>query len=873
MTFFRRPDIDEEIDAELRSHVEHRVDDLMRRGLSRAAAERQARIEFGGQLRFREETREAAGLAFLDTLLQDVRVSVRGLRKAPGFALTAALVLALGIGANAIVFSVLNAFILRPLDVPDAESLYQLERGKDKEGTQSYPDFRDLRDRNHTFDDLAAYDVTFAGLDIGDGNPTRVWIDLATLNYFDALRVQPFIGRFFHGGEDHGPDSAPYIVLAHQYWHAQFHDDPRVVGRVVRLNKHPFTIIGVAPPSFHGTMSFFGPQVWVPVIQEAQVDGTHKLEARGARWLFQVVGHLKPGVTVSQAIRDLNAIGADLEKTFPKEDGQMTFVLARPGLYGDFLGPVVQAFLVGLMLLAGLILFAACANLASLFAARAADRSREVALRLALGASRLRVLRQLFTEAVLVALAGGVVAVAGSVAVLRALSTWQPFSRFPNIQMSVTPDARVYAMALLVTLASAIVVSAAAVRQALRTSPYEVVKAGTMVAGRFAMRDVLLAVQVAICTVLVTASIVAVRGLIRSTHSRFGFDPSNVLLVEVTMGGYDAETAPAVQKRMLDAMTAVPGVEAAGLIDQPPLWPGTNTMTIFTDATTDLRPAMAAAHPIIFRASTDYFRAAGSVLLAGRDITAHDEATAPRIAVVNQEFARRMFGSVPAAVGGYFKLLGGFRVQVVGVVEDGKYGAITEKPQLAMFLPFNQSPSPGTWLIVRSRRDPTQLAAAARGALKTVDASLPVTTETWMNELNGGWVQFAPRIATASLGILGAMGSLLSIVGLFGLAAYSVSRRKRELGIRIALGAQRVDVLRSALGRAIMLLLVGSVAGVVLGVMSGRLLSAIVYEAAPRDPLVLFGVIAAMASVGLAGTWIPARRALSVSPLALLRDV
>ena len=873
MTLFRRSPVDADIDAELRSHIDHRVDDLMRSGLTRAQAERQARVEFGGLLRFREETREAAGVAFVDSLVQDVRVSVRGLRKSAGFTLTAVVTLALGIAANAIVFSVLNAFILRPLDVPDAGSLYQIERGKDREGTQSYPDYRDLRERQHSFDDLAAYDVDLAGLDAGDGNPTRVWLDLVTANYFDALHVQPFLGRVFHAADDRGPNSAPYIVLSHAYWHVQFHDDPAVVGRVVRLSKHPFTIVGVAPASFHGTMAFFGPQAYVPIVDEELVSGTNRLELRGTHWLFQVVGHLKSGVTVAQAIADLNTIGAELENTYPKEDGQMTFALARPGLYGDYLGPVVQAFLGGLMLLAALILLAACANLGSLFAARAADRSREVALRLALGASRLRVLGQLLTEAVLIALAGGAVGIACSVVVLRALSAWQPFTRFPIIQMSVTPDARVYATAFLVSLASGLLCGAAAVRQTLRASPYEIVKAGQPVTGRrLVLRDILLAMQVAICAVLVTASIVGVRGMIRSTHSRFGFDPSNALLVDVTMAGYVTDTAPAMQKRMLDAVGAIPGVESVGYIDQPPLWAGLNTMTIFTDATTDLRPATAAAHPAFYHASPDYFRSAGTALLAGRGITAHDEAVAPRVAIVNQEFARRMFGSVPNAIGGYFKTRDGVRIQVVGVVEDGKYGGITETPQAAMFFPFLQSPATSTWLIVRSRRDPGQLAAAARETLRNLDPSLPIATETWTNELNGGSVQFGPRMATASLGVLGAMGSLLSITGLFGLAASSVSRRKRELGIRIALGAQRGDVLRSALGRAIKLLVIGSVAGVLLGLLSARLLAAIVYQASPRDPLVLAGVVAAMAVVGLLGTWIPARRALAVSPLLLLRE-
>jgi predicted permease len=875
MKLFSRSRMDRDIDDELRSHIELRADDLVNSGLDRAAAERRARIEFGGHLRYREESREAAGIAFFDSVRQDLRFSTRVLRKAPAFAVTAIVTLALGIGASAVVFSVFNAFILRPLNVPDAATLYQIERGKTKEGAQSYPDYRDLRDRNHSFDDLAAYDITLAGLDTGDNNPTRVWVDLVTGNYFDALHVQPYLGRFFHGSDEHGPNSAPYVVLTYEYWHARFHDDPAVVGRVVRLNKHQMTILGVAPPEFHGTMLFFGPQLFVPLVHEEQIRGTNRLNARGNHWLFQVIGHLKPGVTVAQAVADLDAIGADLERTYPKDDGQMTFALARPGLYGDFLGPVVQAFLVGLMLLAGLILVAACANLGSLFAARAADRSREVALRLALGASRTRVLRQLFVEAVLIALIGGAAGVATAGLVLSGLSSWQPFTRFP-IHMPVTPDAKVYGFALLVSIACGVLVGAVPVRQTLRAVPYEIIKEGSIgsAAQRFAIRDLLLVAQLAICAVLVTSSLVAIRGLVRSTHSRFGFDPHHAMLVDtdLTMAGYVSDTVPGMQKRMLDALAAIPGVEAVGYIDQPPLWPGPTTMMIFTDRTTDFRPATAAAQPVIYRVSHDYFQAAGTMLLSGRSVTWHDDRSAPRVAVINQEFARRLFASTQDAIGNHFKLRDGTRIEVVGVVEDGKYGSITENPEPAMFFPLLQSPSTATWFVLRSTRNPQELAAAARTMLRNLDTALPISTETWDNELNGGTAQFGPRMATASLGVLGAMGALLSVTGIFGLAAYSLSRRKRELGIRIALGAQRREVLQAALGRAIKLLAIGSLAGLVLGILASRVLAVIVYQASPRDPIVLAGVVMAMAFLGLLGTWIPARRALAVNPLILLRD-
>jgi len=875
MTFFSRSRIDREIAEELRTHIEMRADDLEKAGLPRGEAERRARIEFGGELKFKEETRAAAGIAWLDTLMQDVRFSLRVLRKSPGFAVTAIVTLALGIGANAIVFSVLNAFILSPLSVPGAPTLYQIERGKDKAGAQSYPDYRDLRDRNRTFDDLAAYDITLGGLDSGDGNPTRVWLNIVTGNYFDALHLQPFLGRYFQGADEHGTGSAPYAVLTYDFWHARFHDDPSIIGHVVRVNRRPVTILGVTPPGFHGTMLFFEPQMFVPLLHEEPGDASSRLNVRGNHWLFQVIGHLKPGVTMQQAVADLNAIGADLEKTYPKDDAQMTFTLARPGLYGDFLGPVVQGFLLGLMLLAGLILVAACANLGSLFAARATDRAREVALRLALGAGRARIVRQLITEAVVIALAGGAVGVALSLVVLRGLSTWQPFTRFP-IQVVVTPDATVYAVALLVSLASGVLFGAVPIAQVLRTGPYEIVKAGPIgvASHRFAIRDLLLVAQLAICAVLVTSSLVAVRGLVRSTHVRVGFDPRNATLIDTDLGmsGYTSDTSIAIQKRIVDAFAAIAGVQAAGYIDQPPLWVGANTMMIFSDRATDFRPQNAAASPIIYRVSPDYFQAAGTTMLAGRSVSWRDDSNVARVAVVNEEFACRLFGSVPDAIGAYFKMRDGRRVEVVGVVENGKYESLTEGLRPVMFFSFQQVPSTVAWFVLRSTRNPQELASAARTTVRSIDASLPVATDTWEDELNGGATQFGPRMASASLGVLGAMAAMLSVTGIFGLAAYSLSRRMREIGIRIALGANNRDVLQAVLGRSVKLIAIGSIAGLVLGLLASRILGFIVYQATPRDPVVLTGVVLVMALLGLIGTWIPAQRALAVSPLLLMRD-
>jgi predicted permease len=871
-TLFRRSQMSAEMEEELRSHIEHRADDLERSGASRAEAERRARIEFGGHVRFKEECREALGGNFIETLVQDVRFALRLLLKSPGFALTAVGTLALAIGANAVVFAAWNAVVLRPLDVPRAESLYSIHRVSDSSAAVSYPNYLEMRDRNRSFEDLAAFSFIKAGLDTGE-NPSPVWIIAASGNYFDVLGIHPYLGRFFHASDERGPNSAPYIVLTYACWHAHFQDNRGVVGRVVQVNKHPFAILGVAPPGFHGTLMFSTPDFFLPMVNQEQVEGTSVLNERGRRWVFITMGHLKAGVTPDQAAADMNSISSYLEKTYPKDHHHMTLALERPSLYGNYLGRPVRAFLTALTLLAGLILLAACANLGSLFAARAADRSRELALRLALGAGRLRILRQLFTEAILISLTGGAVGLWGSVVLLDWLRAWQPFPQFP-INVPVSPDANVYGMALLLALASGFLFGVTPVRQVLRTDPYEIIKAGSIgtVGRRITVRDLLLVVQIAICAVLVTSSLVAVRGLVRSLHSDFGFEPRDAMLVEtdLQMAGYRGDAVPAMQRRMIEAMQTIPGVTSVALSDWTPLAPNSGKLVVFTDETADLRPAHAAATADTFNISPGYFRTAGTALLSGRTFTWHDDKDAPGVAVVNQEFARQIFGSVTQAMGRYFKLRDGTRIQVVGVVEDGKYENLTEEPQPAIFIPILQFPSNYSLLIVRSNGDPQQLAAAIKSNLRDLDAGLPSFIQTWSQGLD--FALFPSRVASVALGILGTMGAMLSITGIFGLAAYSVSKKKRELGIRMALGAQPKEVLQAALGRAVKLLAFGSAAGLLLGILASRVLALIVYQATPRDPLVLAGVVLAMGLLGLVAAWIPAQRALSIDPAMLLRE-
>jgi predicted permease len=695
----------------------------------------------------------------------------------------------------------------------------------------------------------------------------------ASGNYFDTLQIHPFLGRFFHASDEHGPNSAPYVVLTWSWWHSHFQDDRSVIGRKVLISRHPFTVIGVTPPSFEGTLLFFVPDMFVPMVDGPEINGWDGLNDRGNRWVFQTLGHLRPGVTPAQAAVNLDAIGKYLERTYPTDFSHREFRLINPALYGSFLGNPVRGFVTGLMLLAGLILLAACANLGSLFAARASDRSREVALRLALGSSRRRIVRQLMTEALLISVAGGVVGLAISVVLLRRLSVWRPLPEIP-VHLPVTPDARVYLMALLLAVVSGILFGMVPVRQVLRAHPWEVVKAGSggRIGGKSGLRDFLLVVQIAVCALMVTSSLVALRGLLRSLHTNFGFDPQHVVLaqIDLSMAGYHDDQVAAIQKRILDAVQALPGVKSAATINNPPLIPSEERKFVYREETRDLRVSQAAAAPYRYIISPDYFEAAGTPLLAGRAFTPHDDLSSPRVAIVNEQFARSVLGSASGAIGRSFRLDDGTRVQIVGLVPDGKYLNLTEDLQSAMFIPVLQKPWGQTTLVVRTAGDPQLLISALRNTLRGIDPGMSAEIHPWTQELD--YALFGSRITTLALSVLGLMGIMLSITGIFGMAACAVSQRMRELGIRMAVGAQRIEILNAALGRALRLLALGSVTGLVLGILASRALAFLIYEPGPGDPLVLGGVVLTMLLLGLIATWIPAHRAISIDPLALLRE-
>ena len=871
---FQRRAMEEELEDELRFHLEKEVEKHRRTGLTEEEARRLARLAFGGQSQVAEDCRGARGMGLLESVLQDVRYALRQMKKSPGFVVTAVLTLALGIGANAVVFSVLNALALRPLNVYQPECLFVVEHKEHASYMQSYPDYIDYRGGNSTFSGMAAYDTTDVAVVIGN-SAVKSYGYLASGNYFDTLGVRPSVGRFFQASDEQGTNSAPYIVLSYDFWRSRFNSNPNVVVTTVSLNTHPFTVLGVAPRDFHGTEIFFWPDYWIPLVDAPEIGYSPHFLANRATHNLWILGRLKPSVTPQQASDNLNAISRRLAQQYPREDDDLDARLVRPGLLGDVWGDSIRAFLAAIMVLSALVLLAACANLGSIFAVRAADRARELALRLAIGASRARILRTLLTEAVLVSVLGSMTGTLFALILLQLLSRWQPFVDFP-IHVVALPDAKVYTLALLLSVGSGLFFGLLPARQIWQTDAAQAMKGGTSagpVLRRFSMRDLLLCVQIALCMLLVTASFVAFRGMERSLHTPLGFRPRGVTIAEtqLNMGGYTEAQSWPVQKRMAEEAAQIPGVSSAGLIDRVMLDNDCcGSESVYRQGTTDFRSSQESFDAHNFSVSPGYFAAAGTRLLAGRDISWHDEANSPQIAVVNATFARLLFGNTPA-VGQRFELFGGTLKEIVGVVEDGKYETLTEAPQPAMFFPLVQEMnSNDTALVVRSALPPADIAAALNRMMNGIDPNIPLTVRTWPDALD--LAIFPARAATGALAIMGLLASMLAVTGIFGMAAYSVSRRMKELAIRVAVGAPRAQVIAAAVGRPFVLLGVGSVLGLLAGIVASHLLGQIVYQANPSDPVVIGGAVLTMLFLGASASAVPARRALSADPSRLMRE-
>jgi len=799
--------------------------------------------------------------------MRHLKYALRTLIRHRSYSILGLLTLGLAIGANAVVFSVARGLLLRPLPIADADRVYFVAPAG--MFSNSFPAYRDLRARNRTFADLAGYRIAPMALNTDTGS-RRVWGYLATGNYFSMLGVRPAVGRLFTDADDATPGAAPFVVLSYQFWRAAFAGDPQVSGRIIRINDRPYTILGVAPAGFIGTEVIYRPDVWIPMAMQAQIEGRSWLDNRFTKNTM-VLGRLAPSVSSAAAAADLSSISTLLAREHPNSDSPARFQLTRAGLFGDGVRAPARAMVTGVLILAVLVLLTACANMGSLLAARVIDRTREIGIRLALGARRLELIRDITTETLTLTALATVAGYLVAAGILEQLTAWTP-ADLP-FQVDVNPDGVVMAFAATAAIAAAVIASVAASRRAwtvrlpLLTSSQTVTIGGAR--RRWSAREWLLMVQVAACTLLLTASAVAIQSVRAAASAPIGIRPDSfgVVVLDVGLLGYSREQTLAFDRQVVAAVSRVGGVTRTAITTSIPLAIDQSSTGVFREGETNFAPDRS-FEVGYYHVTPGYFETVGTRLVAGRDFTDLDDRMHPSVAIVNETFARRVIGTTNA-VGRRFQT-GGRLVEIVGITEDGKYRTLTESPQLVLFRPRTQIADSNVAVLVRSRRPIDEIVPEVRAAVSALDPRVPVLYQGVAKDVIS--LAFLPSTAAGiALSAFGALALLLAITGVYSIAAFAVSRRTRDIGIRMAVGARRPQVLRSVLGRIAVCVGVGGTVGLAGGTAASQFLTTILYGAAPRDPVVVLPVVAMLTIVAIIATLAPARRAVRVDPVVALR--
>jgi predicted permease len=870
----RETDLEDEIAYDLALETEEQI----RSGVTRQEAEQASRRDFGNVGLLKEGIRETWGWASLERLGRDVRYGWRTLRKSPLFATMAVLSLALGIGANASIFSVINSILLRPL--PGVERASELVTLNEKRGVTalplvSYPEYRDFRDRNSVLTGLAA--IGFVPASVGQkGNCQRMFGYTVTGNYFEVLGVKPLAGRLIQPEDDKVRGGHPVIVLSYTGWQKRFGGDPNIIGAKIQVNGREFTVLGITPQGFFGTELFFAPDVFFSMAMQKELEGGNSLndlDHRSPRGLF-AVGRLKPGTTVARAESALDAIGRQLAQEYPQDDGGMQVKLSPPGLAGAFLRKPILGFAAALFGVSCLVLLVACVNLASMLLARAGDKRKETAIRLALGAGRGVLIRQLLTENLMVALAGGAGGALLALWITSALAAWHPPVDIPMV-VSAPVDFRVFLFALVVSSVTALLFGLLPALQATKTDLVPALK-NEAVTGRFRywhLRDYMVAAQVCLSVLLLFCSVLVVKSLQRSLDAPIGFQPHGVATVsfDLNMQGYEEPRGRDFQKRLLDKVRQLPGVESAALADNIPLTLTVPWSPVYIEGKPVPKRAADVPNSYFFGVSPDYFRTMRTHLISGREFDDRDKQGGPRVAIVDRAFAEELLaGSNP--LGRRFSTGPTEKpIEIVGVVETGKYYNLTD-PGTAFWTPLEAGYKPKATLVVRTRMTPPESTVPSiRGAVSEIDPAIALFSAGSVEDLLS-WTFFAPRIAAIALSAFGILALVLSATGIYGVMAYAVSRRTREIGIRMAIGATQAQVLSSVARSAAILIGTGLVLGFAMALGAGRLLERILYGVKPTDPVTFTIVFAIMLGVGAAATFIPARRATRIDPMQALRQ-
>jgi predicted permease len=811
----------------------------------------------------------------MTTLLQDLRYAGRVLRKSPLFTGVAILTLALGIGLNTAVFSAVDSMLLRPLPgVPDASRLVQLFRTWPgyPYGATSPGFYFDMRARSaDVFSGIAVWD--FAPLNLAAGGRTeRIVAQMVSANFFATLGIRAERGRTFTPDEDSKPGAHPIAVLSHAGWQSVFGGDPQIVGRTVLLNGHRYTIVGVAPPAFRGPVSIVVPVLWVPLMQIAEIDPSRErhLEDRNNNYL-NVVARLQPGVTIQRAQDRMKAIVNELRELYPndyKDAGVLLLSQSEAGIHPRFHGTEVALSSV-VMAVVVLLLLIACVNVANLFLARARDRGREMAVRLSLGASRGRLVRQLLTESLVFSLlagAAGLLVGWGVIALVNRI-------RLP-IDFPFDPDLRLNATVLLFTLATALVTGMlfglVPALQATRPSLVPALKGEAAAGGsRSRMSRPLVVAQVALSLVLLVCSGLFVRNLRAATTLDKGFTSDNLLLagLDPAMNGYNHARVDEVYRRLLARLREMPGVKAVALAEQVILGLGNSDTGIEVPGYTPAKnESMNVAYNVV---TPDYFAALNMKLLRGREFSASDDSSSARVLIVNQRFVDRFMPGQDVV--GKRVRVGGEDRTIVGVAATAKYHSLGEAPISYMYFPLSQNWHASLAIHIRTTGDPAAFAPRLRAEVAALDPDLPLSDVRTMSNFLG-IALFPARIVGAVLGVFGFLGLVLAAVGVYGVMSYSVSQRTREIGIRMAVGAAREQVVRLVMRQGMQLVVIGTVIGIAGALLAARFLRGILYGSSTIDAVAFTTVPLVLLSVAMLAIWIPARRAASVDPMKALRS-
>ncbi|MFZ0736443.1 MAG: ABC transporter permease [Candidatus Acidiferrales bacterium] len=892
------PTREAEIIDELSDHLANLYEEIIAEGTTPEEAYREAlsslsHSDLVAELRatertpLRDPTPDGAlksGHLFTD-LWQDLRYAARMLRKTPGFTAVVVLTLALGIGANTAVFTIVNTFLLNPLPIEHASQLAAVNTASATKTAEpvdlrpiSFLNLMDYREKNHAFSSLAGYSSPTALTMSAGLESQRVFAEVVTGNYFDTLGIRPRMGRFFSPEEDTTPGANPVAVIGYSAWQGRFGGVSGILGRTIKLNNTAFTIIGVAPQGFKGVNAIFGPDLWVPSMMAEQVLPVQQHNALSDRAVltFTGAGRLRSGVSLSQAQADLKTIAVALEKEYPDTNQGQTVTL-RPLTEAVLAANQRQSLLFGsvlLMAIVGFVLLIACSNVANLLMARAAARRQEIAVRLALGASRWRLVRQLLTESVLLGLLSGLLGFFFGYEGCQLLWSFRPAEFAQNL---VDPhlNANVFVFVLVVALLTGLIFGIAPALRSSRTPIVETLKEEARAAGRGArsitLANTLLVGQVAVSLVLLITAALFLRSVQREYLITPGFETKNLAVFLLYPGqlGYDRTRTEQFYKDVHDRLATVPGVASVSWSANLPLFGRSQTGVVIEGQ--EQRKKSEAISSVVNTIDLDYFSTMGIPLLVGRVFSQDDRDGAAPVAIINDTMASRFWPNQDA-VGKRLQLPGQkeFR-QIVGIVKTADYQTLGEAPQSCVYVPLRQNYSESMVLYVRTEYDPSQLITTIQGEIRNIDPALPI------DDIRTGTkvIEQALWGAKMGVGLLGVFGFLalgLASIGLYGIMAYSVNQRRREIGIRIALGAGQASVLRLILRRGMTLVITGVAIGLMLSILLGHALSKFLYGVGASDPASLAGASLVLLTVAMVACYLPARRASRLDPLVALHE-